>query len=317
MTAATLCRRARQISALLCLALILAGPRVAVAQGADVQYVPTPSNVVDAMLAIAKVGSNDYLIDLGSGDGRIVIAAAKKFGARGFGVDIDGALVNNAQREAERQGVSGNVTFHARNLFITDISKATVLTMYLLQRINLQLRPRLFAELRPGTRIVSHDFDMGNWQPDEKLTVPVPDKPYGSPSSDVYLWIVPANAAGRWQWRLAVGGAPQDYQVTVEQTFQMLEGKPLVGGRSARFGNGRVRGEEVSFDMVADIGSRAVRHGFRGRITGDAMKGRVILHGAEPAELEWSAVRTARGKMEIDAGVPASLRRIVIAEEKK
>ena len=299
------------------LAVIFCGARVPAALGADVPYVPTPPNVVDAMLGIAKVGSNDYLIDLGSGDGRIVIAAAKKFGARGFGVEIDGALVNNAQREAERQGVSGKVTFHASNLFITDISKATVLTMYLLPGINLQLRPRLFSELRPGTRIVSHDFDMGNWQPDDKLTLPVPDKPYGSSSSDVYLWIVPANASGRWQWRLAVGGAPQDYQVAVDQTFQMLEGKPLVGGRSARFGNGRVRGEEVSFIMVVDIGGRAVRHNFRGRITGDAIKGRVTLHGAEPAELEWSAVRTARGKMEIDAGVPASQRHILIAEEKK
>ena len=296
---------------------MLGGPRVAAAQAADVPYVPTPPNVVDAMLEIAKVGSNDFLIDLGSGDGRIVITAAKKFGARGFGVDIDGVLVSNAQREAARQGVSGTVAFYARNLFTTDISKATVLTMYLLQKINLQLRPRLFSELKPGTRIVSHDFDMGNWQPDEKHTVPVPDKPYGLPSSDVYLWIVPANAAGRWQWRLAVGGAPQDYDVAIDQTFQMLEGKPLVGGRSARFGNGRVHGENVSFVVVADIGGREVRHQFRGRITGDAIKGRVALQGAAPEELEWSAARTARGKMETDARRPASPRNILIAEEQK
>ena len=317
MTAATVCRRARVISGLLCLAAILAGPRVAVAQAADVPYVPTPPNVVDAMLGIAKVDSNDYLIDLGSGDGRIVIAAAKKYGARGFGVDIDGTLVANAQREAERQGVSSHVAFHVRNLFITDISKATVLTMYLLPKINLQLRPRLFSELRPGTRIVSHDFDMGHWQPDEKLTVPVPDKPYGSPSSDVYLWIVPANAAGRWQWRMAVGGAPQDYEVVVGQSFQVLEGRPLVGGSSARFGNGRVRGEDLSFVIVADIGDREVRHEFRGRIAGDAITGRVSLRGAGPAELEWSAVRTARGKIQIDAGAPASQQHILIAEERK
>lgn len=317
MTTATLCRRARVICGLLYFSAILAGPRVAVAQTADVPYVPTPPNVVDAMLGIAKVGSNDYLIDLGSGDGRIVIAAAKKFGARGFGVEIDGALVNNAQREAERQGVSGKVTFHASNLFITDISKATVLTMYLLPGINLQLRPRLFSELRPGTRIVSHDFDMGNWQPDDKLTLPVPDKPYGSPSSDVYLWIVPANASGRWQWRLVVGGAPRDYEIALDQMFQVLEGKPVVGGRSARFANGRVRGEDVSFVMMADIDGREVRHEFRGRITGDAIKGRVTLQGAAPAELEWSAVRTARGRMEIEAGLPASQRHILIAEEQR
>ena len=170
-------------------------------------YVPTPSNVVDAMLDIAKVGPGDFVIDLGSGDGRIVITAAKKYGARGFGVDLDGSLVSGARREAERQGVKDKVEFHARNLFITEIGQATVLTMYLFPRVNMQLRPRIFAELKPGTRVVSHEFDFGNWKPDAQKTIAVPNKSYGPPSSVVYLWIVPANAAGRWQWKLAHDGA--------------------------------------------------------------------------------------------------------------
>jgi ribosomal protein L11 methylase PrmA len=128
------------------------------AVGGDVPpiaYVPTPANVVDTMLNLAKVGANDFLIDLGSGDGRIVIAAAKRFGTRGFGVDIDGVLVGEAQREAQKQGVSDKVAFYARNLFVTDIGQATVITMYLFPQVNMRLRPRLFAELKPGTRIVS------------------------------------------------------------------------------------------------------------------------------------------------------------------
>ena len=163
---------------------------------ADVPYVPTPPGVVDAMLRIAGVGPHDFVIDLGSGDGRIVIAAAQKHGARGFGVEIDGALVSAARREAQRAGVRDRVEFREGNLFATDIGVASVVTMYLYPGLMMQLRPRLFAELKPGTRVVAHDFDMDAWRPDARVTVPVPDKPYGPPSSEVFLWIMPANAAG-------------------------------------------------------------------------------------------------------------------------
>jgi hypothetical protein len=275
---------------------------VAAAQTADVPYVPTSTNVVEAMLALAKVGSDDYLIDLGSGDGRIVIAAAKKYGTRGFGVDIDGALVSGAQREAQRQGVSDKVSFFTRNLFVTDISKATVVTMYLFPQVNMRLRPRLLKELRPGTRIVSHEFDLGDWQPDSKLTVAVPDKPYGAPSSDVFLWIVPADASGKWRWRLAVGGAARDYELTLEQTFQMLQGDPLVAGKGARFASGRVRGEQVGFTLAADIDGREVHHEFSGRISGDSINGTVAVRGGVSAQ--WQATRSAPGKLNINAEAP-------------
>jgi hypothetical protein len=281
--------------------------RIAGAQEADVPYVPTSWNVVEAMLNLAKVGPDDYLIDLGSGDGRIVISAAKKHGTRGFGVDIDGALVSGAQREAQRQGVTDKVTFVARNLFITDISKATVVTMYLFPQVNMRLRPRLLTELKPGTRIVSHEFDLGNWQPDAKLTLAVPDKPYGAPSSDILLWIVPADAAGKWRWRLAVAGTARDFELTLEQTFQMLQGELLMGGKRARFVSGRMRGEHVGFTLAADVDGREVQHEFSGRISGDSIEGKVVLRGSAAAQ-EWKATRISRGTLNINAGAPVAAR---------
>ena len=313
-----------KISTVLWLILVLAGAAVASrAYAADVPYVPTPVNVVDTMLNLGKVGPNDYLIDLGSGDGRIVIAAAQRFGTRGFGVDIDGALVSEAQREAQKQGVADKVAFYARNLFVTDISKASVVTMYLLPQVNLRLRPRLFTELKPGTRVVSHDFDMDSWKPDDRVTVPVPDKPYGEPKSEVYLWIIPANAAGTWRWRLGGGAAARDYEVVLEQTFQILSGRATVGAQPAQLGNARMRGEAIEFALVARIDGRDVRHEFSGRVSGDAITGTVAVRAAPSQRLEWNATRVARGKMTIEAsarsvsdfGPAHTLRKIYIAQE--
>lgn len=277
-------------------AVAIFGAPHARAQTQDVPYVPTPPNVVDAMLQMARVGPADYVIDLGSGDGRIVITAAKKYAARGLGVDIDGSLVSSSRREAERQGVAGRAEFHERNLFITDISSATVLTMYLFPQVIMRLRPRLLAELKPGTRVVSHEFDMGNWRPDDRMKVSVPDKPYGPTSSEIYLWIVPANAAGAWQWRLDVGGAPVAYELALQQTFQMLAGSPVVGGKSARIEGGRMRGDEIRFVLTAELGGRQVRHEFIGRAAGNAISGKVKLDGGN--ELAWNAVRVKAGNIE-------------------
>ena len=278
-------------------ALLVAAPALSLAADqhphADVPYVPTPPGVVSAMLGIAGVGPEDYLIDLGSGDGRIVIAAAKQRGARGTGVEIDGALVGAARREAQREGVAGRVQFMEQNLFSTEIGRASVITMYLYPRLMMQLRPRLFAELRPGTRIVSHDFDMENWRPDARVTVPVPEKPYGPPSSEVYLWIIPANAAGAWRWRSMDGAAPMEYELTLSQTFQMLEGKALIGGQPGRLERGRMRGDEIRFMLTAEVGGRTLRHEFSGHVDGDAINGKVRLPGG--SETAWNATRVRRG----------------------
>jgi ribosomal protein L11 methylase PrmA len=177
------CRRPTRIAAVFAFFLVAAGATAQTAPPAlDVPYVPTPEPVVNAMLKLAQVKRGDVLYDLGSGDGRIVIAAAKRYGVRGTGVDIDPQRVREANANARKAGVAKQVRFLNEDLFAIDFSDATVVTLYLLPRINLQLRPKLLAELKPGTRIVSHGFDMGDWQPERAVEVG---------SSTLYLWIVP------------------------------------------------------------------------------------------------------------------------------
>ncbi|MBD2169114.1 class I SAM-dependent methyltransferase [Calothrix membranacea FACHB-236] len=150
----------------------------------DVPYVATPQPVVDAMLKVAKVGKNDMLYDLGSGDGRIVITAAKNYGTRGVGIDISPDRIKEANENAQKVGVSDRVRFIQQDLFNTDLSEATVVTLYLLPEVNLKLRPRLFQQLKPGTRIVSHAFDMGDWKPQQTLKVN---------GKTIYYWVIPEN----------------------------------------------------------------------------------------------------------------------------
>ena len=152
----------------------------------DVPYVPTPDKVVEQMLALAKVTKNDVLYDLGSGDGRIVITAAQKFGTRGTGIDINPERIKEANENARKAGVTNRVQFRQQDLFEADISKATVVTLYLLPDINVKLRPKLFKDLKPGTRIVSHDFDMGEWKPERVVQVQGPNREH-----TVYYWVVP------------------------------------------------------------------------------------------------------------------------------
>ena len=152
----------------------------------DVPYVPTPDKVVEQMLALAKVTKNDVLYDLGSGDGRIVITAAQKFGTRGTGIDINPERIREANENARKAGVTNRVQFRQQDLFEADISKATVVTLYLLPDINVKLRPKLFKDLKPGTRIVSHDFDMGKWKPERVVQVQGPNREH-----TVYYWVVP------------------------------------------------------------------------------------------------------------------------------
>lgn len=277
-------------------ALALVGAALpALAADLSVPYVPTPQEVVERMLQIAKVGPNDYLIDLGSGDGRIVITAARKHGARGFGVDLNPERIEESNENARRAGVTDRVAFYQRDLFETDLSEATVVTMYLLPRVNLELRPKLLA-LKPGTRIVSHDFSMEEWKPDAHVTVDAKDK-YGGAGgkSDIYFWIVPARVAGTWQWQLPVAGKPQSYEVTLAQTYQMISGTARVGGQSVKLQNARVRGAEIRFDFSAEVGGSTVKHQFRGKVEGDAISGSATLSGARmQGEREWNAQRGTR-----------------------
>src|SRR3990172_644784 len=201
-------------SALLALSL----PLQAQEGAGDVVYVPTPQIVVEEMLRMANVGPRDFVIDLGSGDGRVVITAAKQFGARGFGVDLDTVLLKMSNENAQREGVSERATFIEQNLFETDLTQATVITSYLLPEMNEKLRPKILA-LKPGTRVVTHDYHMGEWHADALRTLEVPEKKVGNPGkSYVYSYIVPAKIAGRWQ--STSGAQPANWEFDFEQRFQ-------------------------------------------------------------------------------------------------
>jgi hypothetical protein len=246
------------------------------------------------MLQMAKVTPQDYVIDLGSGDGRIVITAAKKFGARGFGVDLNPVRIKEATENAAKAGVSDRVTFYQRNLFETDFSQATVMTMYLLPRVNLDLRPKILA-LKPGTRVVSHDFSMDEWKADEQVDIDAEDK-YGPGSgkglSTVFLWIVPANAAGNWQWQTTVGGKPQNYEMTLEQKFQVVTGNVRVNGRSVKFDSIKLAGDRLTGTFVAEVNGGPVKHELAGRIAGGTIDGSVTVASTRmQAESEWNATR--------------------------
>ena len=258
----------------LLLGLPLGGPPPARAD--EVPYIQTPGNVVDAMLNLAEVRPQDYVIDLGSGDGRIVIAAAKRFQARGLGIELDRWLVAESRANAVREGVSGKVQFLHQDIFLADFRAATVLTMYLLPEVNLELRPRILFELRPGTRVVSHDWDMGDWEPDRRLVIEAPDKTIGlTKESTVYLWIVPARIAGFWRGVLAGPGGDEPVVVEFNQRSQNASATVWLR-RWTLAGSGHIRGDSMSLSLERSTwmpGSKPLHftlHLAGGRLEGEA-----------------------------------------------
>lgn len=239
----------KQIKVALC-ALIMGFGVSAFAQRAEIKienkdldtpYVPTPQKVVDAMLAIGHAGPNDYLIDLGSGDGRIVITAAKRFGARGFGVEIDPRLVKFANQVAREQGVADRAKFFEQDLFKTDLDKASLVTMYLLPDVTIELRPKLMA-LAPGTRIVSHDYHLGDWRADRHWVLDVPEKPVGPlAKSDIYMWVVPARIDGRWSGTMG----RRAIELDLRQTYQQVDANLRVDGKPVDVVHTTLRGREL------------------------------------------------------------------------
>ena len=261
----------------------------------DVVYVPTPQIVVDEMLNMAKVGPKDFLIDLGSGDGRIVITAAKKFGTRGFGVDLDPVLVKEARDNAKREGVADRVEFREENLFTTDLSPATVITSYLLPEMNVKLRPVLMS-LKPGTRVVTHDYDVDGWYPDDEKTISVPEKNVGDPGkSYIFFYIVPARIAGQWESLVQTGGRAIIYEFEFDQSFQRVSGDMRVDNQPVRLPVFQVQGERLTFDVDAPQGKLR----FQGTVQGDVIQGTVTVGGGKP--LPWTAKLKRRGEMRVSA----------------
>jgi len=220
--------------------------------GKDVVWVPTPQSLVDKLLDLAKVTKDDFVMDLGSGDGRLVITAAKR-GARGMGVEYNEDLVELSKRAAATEGVAERAVFVKADLFQTDLSRATVITMFLLPELNLRLRPSILA-LRPGTRVVSNTFTMGDWLPEETVKLNSADG-CSSAYCTALFWIVPARVAGTHKFE---GG-----EITITQEYQLLAGTMTTGGKTFPF-SGKVRGEEITL--------RGDNREFRGRMNGKTLE---------------------------------------------
>jgi SAM-dependent methyltransferase len=248
----------------------------------DVPFVPTPQVVVDEMLRMARVTPSDFVMDLGSGDGRIAITAAKKFGARALGVELDEHLIFQSEESARQAGVEDRVQFLRQDLFKTDLRRASVITMYLLPSVNRRLRPRLL-DLKPGTRIVAHDFDLEDWKPDQITTI----------RKNVFLWIVPAKVAGRWRGRVALPDGLRTVEIELNQRFQEVNGLARINGQITQLWEAKLSGERLSFVLVdgADRDNEASLY-FDGRVGDNAIEGEILRGvGNGQTRIKWQAAK--------------------------
>jgi SAM-dependent methyltransferase len=260
--------------------LILAYIPDTTGQDLDVPYVPTPNNVVERMLDVTDVQPSDYVIDLGSGDGRIVIAAAKR-GASGHGIDLDPQRIAEARENAANAGVTDQIMFMEQDIFETDFSEASVITMYLLPSVNKQLRPDLLDKLQPGTEIVSHSFDMGEWEPDKEISV----NQNGSGTHQIYYWVIPAKANGSWSW----SHNGRQYSMDIDQQFQEISVDISdATGSSFDIKKAQLQGKRIT--IRATSGSQ--NYIYSGRIEGDQIHGMMQNHnGEEKTFSKWSATK--------------------------
>ncbi len=253
----------------------------------DVIFVPTPNRVVEEMLRVADIQENDLIYDLGCGDGRIIILAAQKVGSRGIGIDIDPQRVKESRKNASEAGVDHLVQFQEQDLFQADFSEATVVTLYLLPILNLQLRPKLLTELRPGTRVISHDFGMNEWIPDHKTVVVI-----GGRHHWVYHWIVPANVIGRWE--LSVGEFSDRNPITMqlEQVYQYVVGAVIYDKSRKHLKNAKLSGDHLQFELDLQKGREVLQLFFEGKVFGDVITGTTTGNsGQEEIKSLWRAER--------------------------
>jgi SAM-dependent methyltransferase len=254
----------------------------------DAPFVPSPEMVGVEMLRLAEVNTADVVYDLGSGDGRIVIAAARDFGARGVGVELDASLIQRSNDNAVRAGVADRVSFIWQDLFAADIRPATVITLYLYQEVNLKLRPKLLRELRPGTRVVSHDYDMGEWPADRVLRVRSPEGVH-----TLHYWVVPADVAGRWQGTFPATSGSGSMTLRLQQRFQQVTGTLTTDGRDAPLTDTTLRGNRLTFAASVDGEAGSVLASFQTQIDGELMMGEARLETAgSERTLAWTATRT-------------------------
>ena len=270
---------------LLCLALAAGSAH---AQERFSPFVPSDQGNVERMLKLAQLRDDDVVVDLGSGDGRIVLTAARmNRKLRGWGVDVDEKLVHESNSAARAEGLADRVQFFHRNAFDADLREATVIAMWLWPEMQVLLRPVILAQARPGTRIITNLWDLGSWKPDEEDLEP----------QRVALWIVPARVAGYWRWELPIGGRQVAYSAIIEQRFQVVEGMARAGNRRELLHDVKLRGEDISFTLMMTIENLGfARHVFRGKVQGSTIVGTASVSlppHEKTLELPWRAQLTA------------------------
>ncbi|HEY7482111.1 MAG TPA: class I SAM-dependent methyltransferase [Gemmatimonadales bacterium] len=258
------------------------------ARTADVIFLPSTAEVMTRMLELARIRPADLVYDLGCGDGRIVIAAVKRYGARGVCIDIDPALIAASRRNADTAGVRDRIAFRVGDMFEADLHGASVVALYLSPALNLRLRPKLFRELQPGARVVSHNFDMADWRPDTAVSVRWPT----GGTSAVYAWVLPADVAGSWTLTVPAAGGDRRYRLRFEQRYQVLSGTASLSGRSIDLGATRLVGDSLEFELSDRRGGRRTVLRFGGRVSGGEMTGVVQLDSASSGRT-WRATRAS------------------------
>ena len=257
----------------------------------DVPYEPSSEEVVTAMLDIARVGDTDVVYDLGCGDGRIVIAAAQKKGARGVGVDLDPERIKESLENARKADVTDRVQFFQQDLFKTDIGKATVVMLYLWPEVNLKLRPKLLRELKPGTRVVSHSHDMESWEADQTMTA--------SEGHRVRLWVIPANVTGTWEWSMP--GEKERYALKLSQQFQKVSGTFQSGPDETPVKSFELRGDRLQFTVERSFNGQIQTLRFAGHVQSHILQGteEAMPQGA-PGKRTWKAIRNPSSMKPLD-----------------
>ncbi len=259
----------------------------------DVPYVPTPDEIVTEMIRMAEIRENDIVYDLGCGDGRIVITACKRTGARGVGVDIDPERIAECRSNVQKAGIEGNVTFIQQDLFKIDFSEATVLALYLLPEINVKLRPRILNEMKPGSRIISHNYSMGDWLPDTARHLDA--------RHSVYFWVVPANIGGTWNCTMREKGITTRRILRLEQGYQVVGGDLSSESGRTLISNVRLHGDDLRFTLDRKTNKGTIPVIFTGKAKGNVIEGKFVspedkeISGTWRARREPSSVKPLEG----------------------
>jgi SAM-dependent methyltransferase len=266
-----------------------------IAKGAtlDVPYAATPYEIADEMVRLADVRSNDVVYDLGCGDGRLVIAAVKKAGCRGVGIDIDPQRIKESRQNAIIASVQDRVRFVEQNFFESDVREATVMLIYLFPDVNIRLRAKFLKEMKPGSRLVSHAFDMGDWKPDNTASIR---------TQRVYFWVIPANATGTWKWDLP-GGGKTSVVLEMDQKYQQIRGTITQGGRKTNLTDAKLTADRIAFTVEDSVSGRNVPRVFSGVIKGNTITGTITsTDGPRVRHDRWKASRNPSTMRPIESG---------------